>query len=807
MTVSKFTRGSGGLAAAALGAMVAGHAGLAQADQPSAQPLPAAQAVLAQAGGVERGFTIPAQPLADALAAFARQSGMQVSVDAQMIRDIASPGVTGSLTPEAALGALLAGTGIGYRLDGSNSAILERRSVPSSQGPVTLDPVRIYGAKTTTVLDDTGASVAVVDAQVMEEEQIRSVRDTFRRMGNVMDNAWSDAGFSIRGMSSEGFVPGGAAVASLYVDGVVQSMNSVRRGARGTWDVEQVEVYRGPQSTVSGRAAMAGAIYIKTKDPVFEREAALSGTAGTDHLGGTAFMVNQPFASDQVALRVTGEFERKTNDINYPNYAGYEKYDDFRDSSYFNIRGKVLIQPKALEDTQALLSYSVARDAPTPRDIGTSAGVALTDNRGDFNQATYTEVRQNTVHNLGLEITQDLSHALTLTSLTGSSFSETVRPSINESSAGEINVVNGHQKDVMVSQELRLNYEGREWDWILGLYGNMEKYDTDFSRVLGGARLDQNDVHRDTYNAALFGETSWEFLPSWTATLGGRLDHTSVDFMQSTYRTQPLTAATNQLNKFGKEINELNFVPKIGLAKDLAEGHVVGLTYSEGFRTGGTGLNSSTNTVYSYDPEKAKSYEAYYKGHFLDGRLALNSNLFYTEYQDLQVEMRLNPNDSLSREVTNAASAKSYGFEIEPSAQLTDALSAFLSVGYLHTAFKEFNHATYGDLSGKAFPEAPELTLALGGQYKFDSGLRVGGDAKYTSHHYSSLGTPPLDSVGSRTIVNAQIGYDIDDWEFTLFAENLFDRRYFTYYESTGGQEYATLGEGRTIGINVKAKF
>jgi len=807
MTVSKFTRGSGRLAGAALGAMVAGHAGPAQADQPSAQPQPAAVAVLAQAGGVEHGFTIPAQPLADALAAFARQSGMQVSVDAQMIRDIASPGVTGSLTPEAALGALLAGTGIGYRLDGSNSAILERRAAQSSQGPVTLDPVRIYGAKTTTTLEDSDSSVAVVDSDMIEDGQIRSFRDTFRQMGNVMDNAWADAGFSIRGMSSEGFVPGGAPVGSLYIDGVLQSMYAARRGARGTWDVEQVEVYRGPQSTVSGRAAMAGAIYIKTKDPVFEQEAALSTTAGTDHLLGTSFMVNQPFAGDQVALRMTGEMQRKTNDLNYPNYERYDRYSEFDTDSYYNLRGKVLIQPKALEDTQALLSYSVARDAPALRDIGTSAGVALTDNRGDFNQAVYSEQRRNLVHNAGLDITHDLSSDLVFTSQSGLNYSFTSRPSINESSAGEVNVANGEWKNILVSQELRLNYDGEAVDWVAGAFGSIEKLDTYYTRVLSATRRDMNFVHRDTYNLAAFGEATWEFVPSWKGTLGGRIDHVSQDSTQSAFRNQPLNAATTLINDYGKEINELNFVPKIGLAKDLAEGHVVGVTYSEGFRTGGTGLNTSTNTVYSYDPEKAKSYEAYYKGQFLGGRVALNSNLFYTEYQDLQVEMRLNPADSLSREVTNAASARSYGFEIEPSAQLTEALSAFLSVGYLHTEFKEFNHATYGDLSGKAFPEAPELTLALGGQYKFDSGLRVGGDAKYTSHHYSSLGTPPLDSVGSRTVVNAQIGYDIKDWEFTLFAENLFDRRYFTYYESTGGQEYATLGEGRTIGINVKARF
>lgn len=91
-------------------------------------------------------------------------------------------------------------------------------------------------------------------------------------MANVMDGDWADAGFIIRGVSSEGLVPGSAPLATLYIDGVQQTVRGARRGARGLFDVEQVEVYRGPQSTLSGRAAMAGAIYIKTKDPTFERK-------------------------------------------------------------------------------------------------------------------------------------------------------------------------------------------------------------------------------------------------------------------------------------------------------------------------------------------------------------------------------------------------------------------------------------------------------------------------------------------------------------------------------------------------------
>lgn len=99
---------------------------------------------LAQAAPAERSFDIPAQSLTDALTLFGRQSGMQVSVDAGLIRGIASPGVRGSMPPEHALRQLLAGTGIGYRLTGGDTAMLER--LPSGgSGVMQLDPVMVEG--------------------------------------------------------------------------------------------------------------------------------------------------------------------------------------------------------------------------------------------------------------------------------------------------------------------------------------------------------------------------------------------------------------------------------------------------------------------------------------------------------------------------------------------------------------------------------------------------------------------------------------------------------------------------------------
>ena len=164
-----------------------------------------------------------------------------------------------------------------------------------------------------------------------------------RRLGNVRDPDWTDAGFVLRGISSEGLTPGGTPLASFYVDGIQQTIQGTRRGLRGLWDTEQVEVYRGPQSTLAGRAALAGAIYVKTKDPVFRFEAAARGMGGEDETSTGAGMVNVPLIEEQVALRVAAEYQRSESALNYPTYKRFDRFGDLKEDEFLLVRSKLRI--------------------------------------------------------------------------------------------------------------------------------------------------------------------------------------------------------------------------------------------------------------------------------------------------------------------------------------------------------------------------------------------------------------------------------------------------------------------------------
>ncbi|QDG94495.1 TonB-dependent receptor (plasmid) [Rhizobium sp. NIBRBAC000502774] len=790
------------LATTMLGAAGGGHVGVG-----TAQAQTATEQVYS--------FDIPAKPIRQAMNDIGRIAGLAIVFDETAAASLSGRPVRGSMTASQAVSTLLLGTDLQYRFTNGNTVTIATAPAVTTDdtgslaGETTLAPIVIYGSRNATTLNDTSASVGILTAEQIADSQVRSIRDGFRRMANVMDGDWTDAGFVIRGVNSEGLVPGGAPLATLYVDGVQQTVRGARRGARGLFDVEQLEVYRGPQSTLSGRAAMAGAIYVKTKDPVFEREGELSGTIGAGNLYGTAFMVNTPLVEDVLALRIAGEFQRSKNDINYPTFESYDRYSEFTHDTYYQIRGKVLFEPAEMPETRALLSYSFSHDDPYVRDIGgPGLGFSFEDERGDYQIPAYIEYRPTRVHNIGLEVTHDFTDELKLTSLSAFSYSDTDRFSPNYGTAGEINTYHGYYKEWIASQELRLNYTGDQWSWVGGVYFAYEDEKNFYDRTIPlTPAIGRNQVQHNTqksFNAAIFGEATYEFVPTWKITAGGRLDYTDQEITQHLVRTQPLGGATTVVTNYGASFDEINFVPKIGLSKDLTDTQTVGITYSQGFRTGGASYDSLNGTAYSYDPEKASTYELFYKGSFLHDRLKLNANVFFTKYTDQQVQMQLDPADPLTRRILNAASSESWGFEIEPSFNVNDNLETFVSLGYVHTEFKDFNDLTYGNLSGLPFPEAPEWSVGLGARYTFDNGVYVGGDAKYTSSYLARLGSLPHDYLDSRWILNMQAGYKTERWEINAFAQNLLDEKYFVYNDNNIA---ATLGERRSVGMNLKVKF
>ncbi|OQP87445.1 TonB-dependent receptor [Rhizobium rhizosphaerae] len=765
--------------------------------------------------------SVPAGPLTPALNSLAAQTGLQILFDASLAQGKTSRGARGTLTPDQALSAVLSGTGVRARFAGSNQVSLSADTTTTGavtdNGDTLLDTITIYGARNATTLQGTTSSVGVVSAEAIEQGEIRTLQDSYRRLANVLDSATVNSGFVIRGMSSEGLVPSGGPAGSVYIDGILQTRYNARFGARNLWDVEQVEVYRGPQSTLSGRAAMTGAVYVKSKDPTFEKEAEVSTTVGSDHLFGTAIMVNTPLVEDQIALRIAGAFERSDAYVPYDHFGNYAGYDDLTTDISRSIRAKLLITPAEMPDTRALITYQYSKDRPNDALVGydTLADGSPNPNagRGDFNFPSFTEFRATATHNLGAEITHDFSNALRFTSMTGYQYGINTRASVDYGTPGNVNGSHGEDDDSIFTQEFRLNYDEGPWKWVAGVYGSHQIWNGTTDFVVLDSLQQSDSQHRKTTNLAVFGEATYEFVPTWFATLGGRLDYLKDTNTEKNY----FGAITSSpvLTGDPATFNEVNFVPKVGISKELDANQTLGLTYSQGFRSGGSYIDRQdpANTkLVTYQPEYSQNVELSYKGTLLDDRLTLNANLFYTHYEDQQVEIRPSSPIPGYRVTQNAAKSRAWGFEIEPNYRFTEQFSAFASLGYLNTKFLDFSHGAIGDQSGKSFPEAPEWTLGLGGRYEFENGFFLGADAKYTSDYNSRFGSKGMYKIDSRVIVNAQAGYKKNNWEITAFAENLTDEKYYTlidpdYANFLGAYPFGQAGKPRTFGLNVRAKF
>lgn len=123
----------------------------------------------------------------------------------------------------------------------------------------TLEAITVTGEKIERDLQETTTSIAVIDGELLAEKQLDSVKAAYRFAANVRDSDWVDSGFIIRGINSEGIGgPSGSPLSTMYIDNIAQTSEGARRGALGVWDMEQIDLFRGPQSTTGHARYVTG---------------------------------------------------------------------------------------------------------------------------------------------------------------------------------------------------------------------------------------------------------------------------------------------------------------------------------------------------------------------------------------------------------------------------------------------------------------------------------------------------------------------------------------------------------------------
>jgi iron complex outermembrane recepter protein len=682
--------------------------------------------------------------------------------------------------------------------------------------PAATETITITGEKIARDQKNSTASVSVIDARRIEESGIRSVADSLRLIGNVRDADWLDAGIVFRGINSEGVGgPVGRPLATTYIDGVAQTLQGARRGALGSWDVNQIEVFRGPQSTSFGRNSLAGAISVRTNDPVGGFEAAARVQLGSESFKNVAAMVNVPLLGKALSGRVAVEWAESDGDIDYayPNAAslpflGLRSTERFR-----QFRGKLLYQPGGTQGLRVLFTHQQGYDSPSYDDV--DGPTAAAPDRDFFNRTwgsqtspVFDQARGNHNEHTAVEIAYPLGRGWTLNSST--TYTNT-RLDVRSVDGGRIEQQPQREK----AQELRANLDLPNLKAVVGVYANngRSRQDIDEVRAFQPTRLRVQRARTDIENRAVFGEANYT-TGAFTWLGGLRADRESLTSGSSFRITETTTGVVVQstASNFGTDYDAL--LPKLGVTYALSPNSNVGFVFQQGYRAGGAAFNALTNESYTYGPEKSNNYELSYRLESADKRTRLSANLFYVDWKDMQISVArvFGGGQGNTVNITESGGTSTVrGFELELQSRPNKDLLLFGSIGYADSEFKNFTAVVGGNLTsfaGLPFPQAPKLTAALGGSWRLGTAL-LGADIKHTGKAISRslFEGLPADFMPAYTVLNVNASIGLGAFRLSAFVTNLTDEKYVLYRYSDPAFPLATTSEPRKFSVQLDAKF
>ena len=759
-------------------------AGLAAAIPPSlAQqaPEPPAAATLT--------FDIPEQELNAALLLFADRSGLQLIYDVGLVEGLRSTPLTGSFTAEEGLTRLLSGSGITFRFSGANTVTLEPAEASE---PIRLAPIVVQGEKIGRTLRETPASTRVLEGAEVNRPANRDLRDAIEGIPNVLAEEGARLP-TIRGIDGSADLLGGPSFTTgaqprvnVIVDGVPKPLTiGATPTISGVWDLDSLEVARGPQSTTTGRNSLGGAIRVATREPSFDYEAAARSTYfDQDGTFAGAVMVNLPVIEDQLALRVTAEVSEGESFVDVVDPALADNRNEVEDEEFRQFRGKLLLTPATAEDLEVLLSVerTETRRLFQP---GLTDGDADPLEFSNFNDGQNTDINDQTVY--AGRIRYDLSDSFQLEAR--AAFLDNVFEIPDTSPFFDYRQ---DTETVVTEGLLRFNDLGFVEKGVFGLA--YESQNDDGDNPVAAFPL---AVEGEIDNYGVFSEVEFGIIDKLVLIAGGRVE---ID------RRERLVTFAGDGSEASSD--DLAFIPKIGLRYDVTTELVLGYTYAEGFRPGGVDfeIRNPAAGASEFDSERLRQHEIYARSRFLDGRLQLNGSAFYYEFDDAQV---LGAGSTTATLVGNVPEARGFGLELEGAFEIYPGLTLTGGLGLLDTEITDAGSVA-PQFEGEELPRAPNIMANGGLGYVSDFGFTARVAARYVGSAPDAIGGPNLDSY---VVVDLAVGYDLPigdqlDLRFEAFVDNVGDERYVTdIAPSFSGRDLAVVGRPRTFGLAATVRF
>ena len=654
----------------------------------------------------------------------------------------------------------------------------EPRPVPTAEGRKPIDEITVTGRRRTERLLDVPSSVQVFGAEELASAGVQDVKDVFRLASNayVEERSGGDAVISVRGLNT-GDMNVDPSV-GLYVDGAYTFFRGVQDSPR-LFDLESVEILRGPQGGIYGRNSVGGAVLINTARPTWDFLTQGEAKLGSDRLRSYSGVVNLPLLDERLAARVAYSEEQQDNFISNEVLGRRERDPESRAG-----RLKLLFTPS--ESLEVLLGFERARD--TNSGLDRLAPGSPPDRRRTV--ADFLGITRQDTWRYNLDVGWDAGGDLTVRYLGSYRDMDRTREFDQDGQANGTPTVFDQDFDSdQQTHELRLSgaaASGLEWT-LAGIYYR------DTSRVIGGTTspgVQQPATIDGEYTSrAVFTDVSYPITD--TVKLAGHLGYT-IEKLDFTNSGQIILGPDSlDLPTLSQAETERVLTPGVDLSWLVTPDVLLYASYATSYKSGGfnTLLNvdlqdvQPTTDLY-YQPEKVYGFEVGAKTTWFDGRLIANVSLFDMQQRALQTRLPIG-NDSLTqrplRPFVNVGEADRVGVEVELIARPSEGLQLSFGYGLTDTELKHARTQA-GIASGNELMDVPRYTFNAGLDYTRELWDGVSGYLRvdYQSRLGGKRDLANVVDLDDQALANLRFGVELaNGMSVGFFAKNLLNRAFY----------------------------
>lgn len=665
-------------------------------------------------------------------------------------------------------------------------------------------------------------AITALNAETIESQNIRDLSSLTTSIPNVSLESSGlvngQANFEIRGFGISGSSPSLEPAVGVFIDGVYQGQTF--GVLTDLFDVESIEVLRGPQGTLFGRNTTGGAVSIQTRRP--GRDFALNGKFSLE--SGLAVT-----AAASVEGTIAGDLRGKLTGYYY-NDDGYF-HNKFSDRS-FGRNETYFIRPTLAWDLGENVDQAIIMEyGRTNGDGPATANIQTLDNFNvDIDTAGQTDIKWKRL-TFETNIHVGFGDGV-ITNIAGWGGVENQSSTDTDGRPILYFNINSKLDQRQFSEELRyagtfgpvkLTVGGYYYSQYFRYYESRDIITSPFPIGLGG--------NVDQHSLAAFGQLQWQLSDQFSLIAGARYSWEKKEAEIATINAANprcnFVAETCQYNFPGPPFDDdgsrtwSKFAPKVGFQWMFKPSGQIYGNYSQGVRSGGYSVRVTTASVSpDYDQEIQDAFELGAKVDFLDHKLRINAAGFYNKIHNLQRDIATpDPLVGSAQITSNVGTSEIYGGELEITAAPTSALRLGIHGGYLHGKYVKLTADLNGNLPGLGYELAlvrlPKYSYGAHASYRLD--LANGGEVTLGSQFGHVDRSAALDNnlsfLRSRNNWDAQLAYRAPDERYTIsiYAKNILDRvtwsQASTRSAAQGGGIYLPLNKGRILGASFIVRY